>query len=79
LPQYWGHSWSLVNPGPPIFAGLAVADRDTYLLNHTVQRAQWENDKSADEAAKKFVLSKYEPVYFQSLSHPLIKMKMVTL
>jgi hypothetical protein len=58
---------------------LAVADRDTYLLNHTVQRAQWENDKNADEAAKKFVLSKYEPVYFQSLSHPLIKMKMVTL
>ena len=32
-----------INPGPPVLAGLAVADRDTYLLNHMLQRAQWEN------------------------------------
>ena len=68
-----------INPGPPVFAGLAVADRDTYLLNHMLERAQWENDKNADEAAKKFVLSRYELVYFQSLSHPLTKFKGVTL
>jgi hypothetical protein len=71
-----------VNPGLPVFAGLAVEAveaRDTYLLNHQMQRAQWENDRNAGEAAKKFVLSRYEQVYFQSLSHPLTKMKSVTL
>jgi hypothetical protein len=35
----------------------------------------WDSDRNLKEAAKIFVLSPFEPVYFQSLSHGLTKFK----
>ena len=68
------------DPGIASYDGLGTQVlRDNYILNHAIETAQWENDKNAGEAAKKFILSRFEPVYFQSLSDPLTKFKGVTI
>jgi hypothetical protein len=69
-----------VNPGPPSFIGLAdAAARDIYIVRHTQQRALWKADQNVKEACKRFLLSRFELVYLQELSHPLTRFKWVTI
>jgi hypothetical protein len=43
------------------------------------QKAYWEADQSVKEACKTFLLSRFEPVYFQELSDQITKFKNVTI
>jgi hypothetical protein len=58
----------------------AIAEaRVTHLIWYTQQKYLWESDKNLKEAAKRFVLPLFEPVYFQELVHGLTKFKIVTI
>ena len=68
------------DPGVPSFVGLLTElARDNYILQHTVNLTEFQNDVNAAEAAKKFIISRFEPVYLQALADPLTKFKGVTL
>ena len=68
-----------VNPGPATFAGLAsAAARDNYIIDHTAQMAQWQADCNVKEACKRFLVSRFEPVYFQELADPVTDFKQVS-
>ena len=67
------------NPGPPTFVGLDdLAARDNYIIDHTQLQAQWQSDVNVKEACKRFLISRFEPVYFQELADPLTKFKGVS-
>jgi hypothetical protein len=42
------------------------------------QKAHWEADENIKEACKTFILSRFEPVYFQALADPITEFKNVT-
>jgi hypothetical protein len=73
------------DPGQIDFNELDLTDttfpeaREAYMIVYTQQKYLWDSDRNLKEAAKRFVLSLFEPVYFQSLSHGLTKFKNVTI
>jgi hypothetical protein len=73
------------DPGQIAFDALDLTDttfpdaRDAHMIVYTQQKYLWDSDRNLKEAAKRLVLSLFEPVYFQSLSHGLTKFKIVTI
>jgi hypothetical protein len=49
------------------------------MTQYCVQKAHWEADENIKDACKTFLLSRFEPVYFQALSHSTTKFKNVTI
>jgi hypothetical protein len=69
-----------VNPGTPTFVGLVdVLARENCMLDHTARLAQWQADCNVKEACKRFLISRFEPVYLQELAHPITKFKGVSI
>jgi hypothetical protein len=69
-----------VNPGPPTFVGLEAAlARENYMPDHTTRLAQWQADCNVKEACKRFLISRFEPVYLQELAHPITIFKGVSI
>jgi hypothetical protein len=53
--------------------------RDVHIIWYSQQKHLWDADRNLKEVAKRFALSLFELVYFQSLSHGLTKFKSVTI
>jgi hypothetical protein len=43
--------------------------RDAHIIWYSQQKHWWDSERNLKKAAKRFVLSLFEPVYFQSLAH----------
>ena len=68
------------NPGELSFAGLGTEElRANHLATYSRRKELWESDNNLKEAAKQFLLSRFEAVYFQELSDPITKFKRVTI
>jgi hypothetical protein len=68
------------NPGAPTFVGLTSAlARENYMLDHTTRLAEWQADCNVQEACKRFLVSRFEPVYLQELADPITKFKGVSI
>jgi hypothetical protein len=66
------------DPGELNYTGLATdALRAQHLASYSRKKAFWESDKNSKEACKRFMLSRFESVYFQELSDSLTKFKTV--
>jgi hypothetical protein len=66
------------DPGELSYNGLATeALRAGHLASYRRKKAFWESDKNLKEACKRFMLSRFESVYFQELSDSLTKFKTV--
>jgi hypothetical protein len=66
------------DPGKLNDDGLATeANRTQHLASYSRKKAFWESDKNLKEACKRFMLSRFESVYFQELSDSLTKFKTV--
>jgi hypothetical protein len=66
------------DPGELRYVGLETeALRVQHLAKYSRQRALWEADKNSKEACKRFMLSRFELVYFQELSYSKTKFKTV--
>jgi hypothetical protein len=66
------------DPGELNYGGLATeALRAQHLASYSRKKALWEADKNLKEACKRFMLSRFELVYFQELSDSLTKFKTV--
>jgi hypothetical protein len=69
-----------VNPGPPTFVGLVDAlAGENYMLDHTALLAQCQADCNVKEACKRFLISRFEPVYLQELADPITKFKGISI
>jgi hypothetical protein len=69
-----------VNPGPPSFVSLVDAlAQENYVLDHTALLAQWQADCNVKEAYKRFLISRFEPVYLQELADPITKLKGISI
>ena len=67
------------DPGELDFTGKEKEeDRAVYLSKYCRQKAHWEADENIKEACKTFILSRFEPVYFQVLADPITEFKNVT-
>jgi hypothetical protein len=49
-----------------------------YMTKYCRQKAHWEADENIKEACKIFILSRFEPVYFQVFADPITEFKNVT-
>jgi hypothetical protein len=49
------------------------------MLDHTPRLAQWQADCNVKEACKRFLISRFEPVYLQELADPITKFKGVSI
>jgi hypothetical protein len=68
------------NPGPPTFVGFVDAlARENYMIDHTALLAQWQADCNVKEACKRFLISRFEPVYLQELADPITKFKGISI
>jgi hypothetical protein len=56
-----------------------VESRATHIAQYNVKKANWESDENVKEACKIFLLSRFEPVYFQALSDSITEFKNVTI
>jgi hypothetical protein len=57
------------DPGELKFNGSTTAEtRAIFIAQYNVKKAHWEVDENIKEACKIFLLSRFEPVYFQALS-----------
>jgi hypothetical protein len=66
-------------PGELKFLGSATAEtRATHIAQYNVKKANWESDENVKEACKIFLLSRFEPVYFQALSDSITEFDNVT-
>jgi hypothetical protein len=66
------------DPGELIYDGLATeANCTQHLASYSQKKAFWESVKYLKEACKRFMLSRFESVYFQELSDSLTKFKTV--
>jgi hypothetical protein len=64
----------------PTFVGLEDAlAQENYMLDHTTWLAQWQADCNVKEACKRFLISRFEPVYLQELADPTTKYKGVSI
>jgi hypothetical protein len=64
------------DPGELIYDGLATESlRAQHLASYSRKKALWEADKNVKEACKRFLLSRFELVYFQELSDSITKFK----
>jgi hypothetical protein len=64
------------DPGELNYTGLATdALRAQHLASYSRKKAFWESDKNLKEACKRFMLSRFESVYFQELSDSKIILK----
>jgi hypothetical protein len=67
------------DPGEIDFTGLEKEEqRAVYMTKYCRQKAHWEADENIKEACKTFILSRFEPVYFQVLADPITEFKNVT-
>jgi hypothetical protein len=67
------------DPGGLKFTGMATAEmRAIHMAQYSVKKAHWEADENIKEACKIFLLSRFEPVYFQALSDSITEFKNVT-
>jgi hypothetical protein len=53
--------------------------RENCMLDHTALLAQWQADCNVKEACKRFLISRFEPVYLQELADPITKFKGVSI
>ena len=68
------------DPGEFNYNGMTTAEaRANHSATYSRQKALWEADKNVKEACKRFMLSRFESVYFQELSNPITKFKTVTI
>ena len=68
------------DPGELTYTGLATEElRANHLAGYSKKKALWEADRNVKEACKRFMLSRFESVYFQELSDPITKFKTVTI
>ena len=66
------------DPGELKYSGIPTQEmRAIHLASYSRQKAYWESDKNLKEACKRFMLSRFESVYFQELSDPITKFKTV--
>ena len=66
------------DPGELSYDGLtSEALRAQHLASYSRKKALWEADKNVKEACKRFLLSRFELVYFQELSDSITKFKTV--
>jgi hypothetical protein len=49
------------------------------MLDHTTRLAQWQADCNVKEACKRFLISRYKPVYLQELADHITKFKEVSI
>jgi hypothetical protein len=49
------------------------------MLDHTARLAEWQADCNVKEACKRFLISRFEPVYLQELADPTTKFKGVSI
>ena len=69
-----------IDPGELNYTGMTTAEaRANHSATYSRQKALWEADKNVKEACKRFMLSRFEPVYFQELSNPITQFKTVTI
>jgi uncharacterized membrane protein YgcG len=67
------------DPSEIKFPGSTTAEtRATHIAQYNAKRANWESDENVKEACKIFLLSRFEPLYFQALSDSITKFKNVT-
>jgi hypothetical protein len=67
------------DPGELKLLGSTTAEsRATHIAQYNVKKANWESDENGKEACKIFLLSRFEPVYFQALSDSITEFKNVT-
>jgi hypothetical protein len=60
------------------FNGMVTEEaRAVYMTQYCVQKAHWEAVENIKDECKTFLLSRFEPVYFQALSHSVTKFKNV--
>jgi hypothetical protein len=65
------------DPGELDFIGMEKEeDRAVHLAKYCQQKAHWEADENIKEVCKTFILSRFEPVYFQVLADPITEFKM---
>jgi hypothetical protein len=68
------------NHSTPTFVGLEDAlARENYMLDHTTRLAQWQANCNVKEACKRFLISRFEPVYLQELAYSITKFKGVSI
>jgi hypothetical protein len=68
------------DPGELRFVGSTTAEsRATHIAQYNIKKAKWESDENVKEACKIFLLSRFEPVYFQALSDSITEFKNVTI
>jgi hypothetical protein len=66
------------DPGELTYQGLKTEEqRAQHLASYSRRKAYWEADKNIKEACKRYLLSKFESVYFQEISDSLTKFKTV--
>jgi hypothetical protein len=66
------------DPGELNYTGLATeALCAGHMASYSRKKAFWESEKNLKEACKRFMLSRFESVYFQELSDSLTKFKTV--
>jgi hypothetical protein len=70
-----------INLGPLSYDGLAdtQAGKATYLIGYYAQKELWVADKNLKEAAKRFLMSRIDPIYFRELAHAVTGYKGVTI
>jgi hypothetical protein len=70
-----------INPRPLSFAGLddTQAAKDTYPIGYYAQKEFWAADKNLKEAAKRSLMSRIDPTYFQELAHGVTGYKGVSI
>jgi hypothetical protein len=67
------------DPGELKFLGSKTSEtRATHIAQYNVKKASWKSDENVKEACKIFLLSRFEPVYFQALSDSITEFKNVT-
>jgi hypothetical protein len=68
------------DPGELKFMGsITAGSRATHIAQYNVKKANWESDENVKEACKIFLLSRFEPLYFQALSNSITEFKNVTI
>jgi hypothetical protein len=67
------------DPGELDFNGMEKEEeRAVHMTKYCRQKAHWEADENIEEACKTFILSRFEPVYFEALAYPITEFKNVT-
>jgi hypothetical protein len=68
------------DPGELDFNGKATEEiQAVYMTQYCVQKEHWGADENIKDPCKTFLLSRFEPVYFQALSHSVTKFNNVTI